>query len=103
MRADNTAHLAAATRRRAEAARQRARQALKTLDAADTPITYTAVAQTAGVSRTLLYRDPDLRDELLATLREEVKALRTQNRALRLQLATALGEQRVTTAHPFRQ
>lgn len=126
MRADNTAALAAATRRRAESTRERARAALHDLDRAGTPITYTAVAQTAGISRALLYRDPQLREqinrlrspatrsprppaaqrmtqasreELLATLREEVKALRAENQTLRLQLATRLGESRSASSN----
>lgn len=115
-------HLTAATRRRAEQTRARARQALRQLDRDGVPITYTAVAQTAGVSRALLYRDPELResinrlrdrpstraarppaaqrmsqasqDQLLETLREEVKTLREENRSLRARLATVLGEER---------
>lgn len=124
MRADNTAALTAATRRRAEATRARARKALQDLDRAGTPITYAAVAGAAGVSRALLYRDPVLReqinrlrttathaprqpasqrmsqasrDELLTTLREELKALRAENHALRQRLAGSLGEQRGPT------
>jgi len=34
------------------------------------------------------------RDELLTTLREEVHALRAENHALRLQLATRIGQDR---------
>ena len=124
MPADNRDVLAAATRRRAETTRERARRALQTLDRDGTPITYTAVATTAGVSRNLLYRDPALReqinrlrtpaprasrppaaermtqasrDALLTTLREEVKELRAENHALRNRLAISLGEQRAAT------
>lgn len=114
-------NLTTATQRRAENTRARAREALRRLDRDGTPITYTAVAQAAGVSRALLYRDPELRetiskhrqhttsptrlpiaqrmspasrDELLANLRNEVKTLREENRALRHRLAEILGEQR---------
>jgi len=124
MRADNTAALAAASRRRAESTRHRARAALQNLDRAGTPITYASVAHAAGVSRALLYRDPQLReqinrlrssatrsprqpaaqrmsqasrDELLTTLREEVQALRAENHALRLQLANRIGENRAVS------
>jgi hypothetical protein len=124
MRADNTAALAAATRNRAESTRQRARAAIQDLDRAGTPITYTAVAHAAGVSRALLYRDPQLREQinrlrssatrsprqpaaqrmsqasrdgLLTTFREEVKALRAENHALRLQLATSIGANRAAS------
>ncbi len=126
MRADNTAALAAATRHRAEAARDRARETIRDLDRAGTPITFAAVAHAAGVSRALLYRDPLLReqidrlrspatraprqpvaqrmsqashDELLATLRDEIKALRAENHALRQQLASQIGEQRAASRH----
>ncbi len=124
MRADNTAALAAASRRRAESTRQRARAALQNLDRAGTPITYASVAHAAGISSALLYRDPQLReqinrlrssatrsprqpaaqrmsqasrDELLTTLREEVQALRAENHALRLQLANRIGENRAAS------
>jgi hypothetical protein len=127
MRADNTAPLAAATRRRAASTRQRARAALQDLDRAGTPITYAAVAHAAGTSRALLYRDPQLReqinrlrssatrsprqpaaqrmsqasrDELLSTLRDEVQALRAENHALSLQLATRIGEHRAANRAP---
>lgn len=117
-------HLAAATRRRVESTRARARDALRRLDHDGMPVTYTAVAQAAGVSRALLYRDRELRetidklrqhntstprvpatqrmsqasrDELLATLRCEVKTLREENRALRARLANVLGEHRAST------
>ena len=121
-------HLAAATRRRAEQTRTRARAALRRLDRDGAPITYVAVAEAAGVSRALLYRDPELReainklrdlqptslprqpaaqlmspasrDELLAGLRDEVKTLRQENHTLRLRLATVLGEERATAPRP---
>lgn len=121
-------HLAAATRRRAEQTRTRARAALRRLDRDGAPITYVAVAKAAGVSRALLYRDPELReainklrdlqptslprqpaaqlmspasrDELLAGLRDEVKTLRQENHTLRLRLATVLGEERATAPRP---
>lgn len=127
MRADNTAALAAATQRRAQSTRQRARDALQNLDRAGTPITYASVAHAAGISRALLYRDPQLREQinrlrssatrsprqpaaqrmsqasrdgLLTTLREEVHALRAENHSLRLQLATRIGEDRAANRTP---
>lgn len=127
MPADNTAHLAAATRRRVTGTRQRARAALKRLDREGTVINYVSVAEAAGVSRALLYRDPDLRkeidrlrerthprlaprqpaaqrmsqasrDELVATLREETRTLRAENQALRDRLGALLGEQRAAAS-----
>jgi hypothetical protein len=40
------------------------------------------------------------RDELMTTLREEVQALRAENHALRLQLATRIGEHRASNRAP---
>lgn len=64
MRADNSPHLIAAARKRAEQTRARAISALRRLDAAGTPITFDAVAREAGVSRSWLYAQPDLRDQI---------------------------------------
>ena len=61
MPADNRAALATATQHRADTTRERARAALRQLDHDGVPITVTAVATAAQVSRTLLYRDPSLR------------------------------------------
>jgi hypothetical protein len=58
MPADNRAALAAATPHRSQNTRERAHAALRRLDTDGTPITVMAVATAAGVSRSLLYRDP---------------------------------------------
>ena len=125
--ADNRAALAAATQHRAETTRERARAALRRLDTDGSRITVVAVATAAGVSRSLLYRDPDLRAEIdrirardplgttrhsaadrasdaslqqrLAAALEDNHHLRDQNRQLAQQVAALLGEQRVTTTH----
>lgn len=122
MPTDQTTHLHAATLRRATAARSRARAALRRLDQQGRTINYVTVAEAATVSRSLLYRDPELRAEINrlrnpghttaprqpageqmtrasraerdAGLRCEVKELRRENQALRTRLAAALGEQR---------
>jgi hypothetical protein len=122
MATDQTVDLHAATLRRATATRARARGALRRLDQQGATINYVTVAEAAGVSRSLLYRDPELRaevnrlrnparttaprqpaaermsqasrDELDAALRTEIKELRRENQALRDRLATSLGEQR---------
>ncbi len=122
MATDQTPHLHAATLRRSTATRALARDALRHLDQQGDTINYVTVAEAAGVSRSLLYRDPELRaeidrlrnsalttaprqpaaermsqasrDELNAALRREVKELRRENRALRSRLAAALGEER---------
>jgi hypothetical protein len=126
MPADNRATLATATQHRSEATRARARAALRRLDHDGTPITVTAVATAAQVSRTLLYRDPALRAEIdrlrtrgttatvrtpaagqasdaslhqrLATLLADNHALREDNRQLRDQIASLLGERRAGNA-----
>ncbi|WP_419554655.1 DUF6262 family protein [Candidatus Poriferisodalis sp.] len=59
-----TAALAAAARQRSDQTRQRATEALQRLHATGQPITFAHVARTAGVSRSWLYRQPDLRAEI---------------------------------------
>lgn len=129
MDTDHKAELHAATLRRATATRTRAREALRRLDQQGATINYVTVADAANVSRSLLYRDPEIRaevnrlrdpvrtttqrpaaermsqasrDELDAALRSEIKELRRENQALRSQLATSLGEQRghIHSSHP---
>lgn len=126
MPADNREALAAATRQRSQSTRERARAALRRLDTDGDRITVVAVATAAGVSRSLLYRDPDLRAEIDrirardqlgvtprpaderasdASLQQRLTAaladnqsLRDQNRRLTERVAVLLGEQRATTA-----
>jgi Family of unknown function (DUF6262) len=64
MRADNSHHLVAAARRRSQATRGRAIQALRRLVATGDPVTFDSVARTADVSRSWLYAQPDLRIEI---------------------------------------
>jgi hypothetical protein len=64
MRADNTAHLITAARRRSERTRTQALAALRRLDAAGRPITFDAVAREAGISRSWVYNQDDLRAEI---------------------------------------
>lgn len=64
MRADNTAHLITAAARRHELTRSKAIQAIRELDNANTAVTFETVAQEAGVSRSWLYTQPDLRAEV---------------------------------------
>jgi hypothetical protein len=123
MRPERTAPITAAARRRHDHTRARATQALRELDQAGTPVTYAAVAAAAGVSRSWLYTQPDVRAEV-ERLREATgrapsppvparqrtsetslhtrldaalarnRALAEDNQRLRRQLAHALGEQR---------
>lgn len=61
------AHLIAARQAQARDARTRAEQALRTLIRDRAPITFSAVADRAGVSRRYLYSHPDLADSIRAT------------------------------------
>ena len=64
MRADNSRHVIAAAHRRAEQTRQRAIAALRRMDATGQRITFDAVSRAAGVSRSWLYAQDDLRAEI---------------------------------------
>lgn len=66
MRADNSAHLLAAARRRADQTRTRALKTLRRLDDTGIAITFEAVAREAGVSRSWLYSQPDIQAEIRA-------------------------------------
>ena len=50
--------------RRHELTRARAIQALRELDRAGTAVTFAAVAAAAGISRSWLYTQPDIRDQI---------------------------------------
>jgi hypothetical protein len=125
MRADNSHHLVTAARRRREYTRSKAVQALREIEAAGTAASFEAVARAAGVSRSWLYTQPDLRVEIErlrtagrpsspaqvparqrasdASVRQRLEAanelnrrLTVENRELRRQLARALGDLRTT-------
>ena len=64
MHADNTAHLITAARQRHELTRSKAIRAVRELDTAGTAVTFESVARAAGVSRSWLYTQPDIRDEI---------------------------------------
>lgn len=125
MRPDNTGPLISAAHRRHELTRAKAIRALRELDHAGTPITFQTVARTAGVSRSWLYAQHDLRGEIerlrdatlrapsppipasqrasdtslrqrLANATERNRQLTQDNARLRRQLAHALGDQRTT-------
>lgn len=115
-------HLDTATRRRSQDTRARAREAIRELDRNGDAVNYVTVARAANVSRSLLYRDATLRQEIdrlrapdhspaprrpaaqrmsaasreerVTCLQDEIRALRSENRALRERLATVLGEDR---------
>lgn len=123
--ADNTIHLLQAAAARHHNAVVAAREAIRELDHQGTHITFRAVAARAGVSRSWLYRDPDIRGEIerlraatptatkhalpaaqrastdslrqrLDTLNDEITRLRKENQTLRDQFARQLGQRRTT-------
>lgn len=122
MTAGNSTALAASAQQRAQHTRDRALDALRRLDAAGENVTFTAVARTGGISRSWLYRQPDLRGEidrlrsthisdqarvpsaqrasedstrrrLEATL-DEIERLKAENHQLRQRVAERFGQQR---------
>ena len=129
MRPDNTAPIIAAARRRHELTRAKAIRALRELSHAATPVTFEAVARQAGVSRSWLYAQPDIRAQvqqlrdttakaparpvparqrasdasLLARLETALarnRELASENQQLRQQLAYALGDRRAQPPTP---
>ena len=116
--------LSEAAARRHELTRSKVVWALRELDRAGTPVTFAGVAQAAGVSRSWLYTQPDISDQIRrlrgktesagsagaipvgqrasnASLRARLtaaldrnKQLADENARLRRQLARALGDQR---------
>jgi uncharacterized protein DUF6262 len=127
MRPDNSRHLVTAAKHRHELARAKAIRAIRELDrAGSVAITFESVARTAEVSRSWLYTQPDLREEIqrlrtrttaartvptvpdrqkataeslrrrLASIQERIRQLTEENQRLRHQLALSLGQQRAT-------
>jgi Family of unknown function (DUF6262) len=124
MRADNTRHIVAAARQRTEQTRERAVTTLRRMDAAGQPVTLASLASQAGVSRSWLYRQDDLRAEIerlrdhrrpspgratvpgrqrasstslllrLEAAADRIRRLEAENQQLRDALARALGERR---------
>jgi hypothetical protein len=82
MRADNTIHITTAAKQRHEYTRAKAIAALHELDRAGTAITFEAVADHAGVSRSWLYTQPDLKDEIrrLRSIRHQTPPSATPSR-----------------------
>jgi hypothetical protein len=121
MRADNSACLTASARHRHELTRAKAIRALRELDRAGTPVTFEQVARTAGISRSWLYSQDDIRIQIqqlrdqgrrtpasaipasqrasdtslakrLSIAAGRVRQLEQENSQLRRQLAEALGQ-----------
>ena len=124
MRPDNSARIILAAKRRSELTRAKAVQAIRQLERTGAVVTFESVAESAGVSRSWLYGQADLRVEierlrestrktpssvpvrqrtsdasLLARLQAalgQCRKLTEENSRLRRQLAHALGERRVS-------
>ena len=64
MRADNSIHLTTAARRRHEHTRAKAIAAMHELDRAGAVLTFESVARHAGVSRSWIYTQTDIKDEI---------------------------------------
>jgi len=123
MRADNSAYLTAAARQRHELTRAKAIRTLRELDRAGSPVTFEQVARAAGISRSWLYSQPDIRTQIQqlrdtsrrapapalppsqrasdASLSQRLQAalhrtrqLEQENQQLRRQLAQVLGQLR---------
>jgi hypothetical protein len=124
MRVDNSHHVIAAARRRAEQTRDRAIATLRRMDATSRAINFDTVAREADVSRSWLYTQGDLRAEIerlrqhprleassavlperqrasdtsllrrLKAATDRIQHLESENHELRDALARALGERR---------
>ena len=64
MRADNSIHLTTAARQRHEHTRAKAIAAMHELDRAGALLTFESVARHAGVSRSWIYTQTDIKDEI---------------------------------------
>ncbi len=119
---DRVERLREAAQARHEATLRRAKSALASMVRRGEPVTFRRVAETAGVSRSWLYRQQELRDEInrlrhasqgrpgvlpsaeratadslrqqVRTYRDEITRLRIENQELREQLARRLGADR---------
>ena len=117
---DNSSFLAQANARRHQAALSAARHAIEQLQRQGKPVNFSAIAQSAGVSRGWLYRQDQIRDIIgwlrrldppaatitaqrasaeslrrrLDAARAEITRLRAENHSLREQIARHIGLQR---------
>jgi hypothetical protein len=123
MRPDNSAPIVRAAKQRSELTRAKAVQSIRQLERSGAVVTFEAVAASAGVSRSWLYGQADLRVEIerlrectrqtsssvpvrqrmsdtslrtrLQAALDQCRKLTEENNRLRRQLAHALGEQRI--------
>ena len=105
MRADNSRFLHQAAQRRHELTRSKAISALRQLHGQGKPVTFESVAAEARISRSWLYTQPDVRDEIIKLRAEhrstptERPAHRTRDRASidSLQARLAVAHNRIST------
>ncbi len=95
MRADNTHHLIAAAEKRAADARARAEQALEAMQRDGHTASVSALARIAGVSRSWLYTQPDLLDQL----EDQNTGARAAARAAGVRASDASLRRRLELAH----
>lgn len=97
--------LSEAAARRHELTRAKAVQALRELDRAGTPVTFARVAQTAGISRSWLYTQPDISGQIRHLRTKTTSAgsagavpaaQRSTDASLRARLTAALDRNRQT-------
>lgn len=123
MRADNSTHVILAAKQRHELTRAKAIKALRELSRAGEPVGFATVAERAGVSRSWLYTQPDIKVEIdkirattarspktplparqrgsdtsllhrLEIANRRIRELNDENQRLRRQLTHALGDNR---------
>jgi Family of unknown function (DUF6262) len=128
MRADNSAHVITAAKRRHELTRAKAIKAIRDLARTGDPVDFPTVATRAQVSRSWLYTQPDIKAEIqklrdlaarppqapiparqrssdtsllrrLEIATNRIRELTEENQRLRRQLAQALGDHRAGTSH----
>lgn len=106
-RADNSEHLRHAAQRRHEEARRRAEEALARLDGEGGQVNLQTFARAAGVSRSWLYGQADLRAQIehrrallpLSRSQAPPRAQRASDDSLRQRLQVALDDNRRLRAH----
>jgi hypothetical protein len=128
MRADNSAHVITAAKQRHELTRAKAVKAIRELAQTGEPVDFPTVAARAGVSRSWLYTQPDIKVEIqtirtlaapagrapvpvrqrssdasllrrLEIANNRIRELTEDNQRLRNQLAQALGANRAGPSH----
>lgn len=99
MRADNSHHIRQAAERRHELTRSKAVAALRELQNQGRAVTFEAVATTAGVSRSWLYTQDDLRADIIGLRGDRPQQPRTKRSSastdsLRIRLNASLERNR---------